>query len=338
VANSRRRSVLITGGWVPIVTGASVLTLALISACANSVADETNAPLAAPMSQVEEKNSRETLEVLRQVVEQLRSNHVAIEENGRRAEESSLRTAEMFSNGWATVATTFSTEQEATSARTGRELQSMESSNRVTLALGVVFASIAGLSMLILAYFQWRMSKSWAALLTGLPLLRNTGAQVLGSVGTIPATPVDDSNRRLLGVIAQLERRIDGLEHGSTNSLKPHEPISKADGNGDLPDPISAPLENGGSMLKANQLELAIKCFDEVLSINPNHGEALVKKGVALERLKKLNEAFECYDRAIAADSCLTIAYLHKGGLCNRLERFKDALECYEKALETHPA
>jgi len=72
------------------------------------------------------------------------------------------------------------------------------------------------------------------------------------------------------------------------------------------------------------------------LALSPNHPEALVKKGTALERLKKLNEAFECYDRAIAADGSMTIAYLHKGGLCSRLERFKEALDCYEKALRTH--
>jgi len=73
-----------------------------------------------------------------------------------------------------------------------------------------------------------------------------------------------------------------------------------------------------------------------VLTLNPNHGEALLKKGTALERLQKLHEAFECYDRAIAVNDSMALAYLHKGGLYNRLERFKEALECYEKALQTH--
>ena len=89
-------------------------------------------------------------------------------------------------------------------------------------------------------------------------------------------------------------------------------------------------------MLKQNDWPAALQCFDEVLALEPNHGEALVRKGAALEHMKKLSEAFECYDRAIAADESMTIAYLHKGGLCSRLERFKEALECYEKALRTH--
>ncbi len=73
-----------------------------------------------------------------------------------------------------------------------------------------------------------------------------------------------------------------------------------------------------------------------MLALDPNHTEALVKKGAALERLHKLNEAIECYDRAIAVDGSMTTAYLYKGGLYNRLERFKEALQCYEKALRTH--
>jgi tetratricopeptide (TPR) repeat protein len=99
---------------------------------------------------------------------------------------------------------------------------------------------------------------------------------------------------------------------------------------------IPALFTQGQLRLKENDLEGAIKVFDELLSLDPTHGEALVKKGLVLERLKRLNEAYECYDRAIAADATLTIAYLHKGGVCNRMERFKEALECYEKALLTH--
>jgi tetratricopeptide (TPR) repeat protein len=70
-----------------------------------------------------------------------------------------------------------------------------------------------------------------------------------------------------------------------------------------------------------------------VLALDQNNTEALVKKGVALERQRKLTEAIECYDRAIAADGSMTIAYLYKGGVYNRLERFDEALQCYEQAL-----
>ena len=98
---------------------------------------------------------------------------------------------------------------------------------------------------------------------------------------------------------------------------------------------ITMLLGKGQSLLNLDQAEEALACFDQVLTLDPNHPEALVKKGAALERLRKLDEAIACYDRAIAADSSMTVAYLYKGGLFNRMERFGEALECYEKALHT---
>jgi tetratricopeptide (TPR) repeat protein len=79
----------------------------------------------------------------------------------------------------------------------------------------------------------------------------------------------------------------------------------------------------------------ALDCFDEVLALDPEHADALVKKGAALERLQRLDEAIECYDLAIARDNSLTMAYLYKGGVFNRMERYSEALACYELALKS---
>jgi len=76
-----------------------------------------------------------------------------------------------------------------------------------------------------------------------------------------------------------------------------------------------------------------LACFEEVLAVEPNNTEALIKRGQALEKLRRTQEAIESYDRVIAADSSLTVAYLYKGGVFNRLEQFDKALECYEQAL-----
>jgi tetratricopeptide (TPR) repeat protein len=75
--------------------------------------------------------------------------------------------------------------------------------------------------------------------------------------------------------------------------------------------------------------------LDEIISRDPQHAEALLKKGTALERLQKLEQALEYYDRAIAANRSLTLAYLYKGGVCNQLERYNEALQCYEQALRS---
>jgi tetratricopeptide (TPR) repeat protein len=67
--------------------------------------------------------------------------------------------------------------------------------------------------------------------------------------------------------------------------------------------------------------------------VEPNNAEALVKRGLALEKLQDWELAAETYSQAIALDDTLTVAYLYKGGVCNRLQRYREALECYEEAL-----
>ncbi len=92
-------------------------------------------------------------------------------------------------------------------------------------------------------------------------------------------------------------------------------------------------LGKGQAHLNLQQADMALKCFNEVLELEPTNAEASVKKGMALEKLGSLDEAIECYDRAIALDNTMTMAYLSKGGVFNRLERYGEALQCYEQAL-----
>jgi tetratricopeptide (TPR) repeat protein len=188
----------------------------------------------------------------------------------------------------------------------------------------------------------------------------------------LTATPTSHGdNAELLQTIAQLEKRIRELEHGTAghatngdmegqrdsetaeetspelsreneaaeSSGREHQaaanaPVNEKTGAVDA-DRLTVLLGKGQSLLDSEKADEALICFNEALTLEPANPEALVKKGTALERLRKLNEAIECYDRAIQADSTMTIAYLYKGGLCNRMERFNEALQCYEQALRT---
>ena len=96
---------------------------------------------------------------------------------------------------------------------------------------------------------------------------------------------------------------------------------------------VTGLLAEGQALLAANELEKALKCYDTVLTLHPDHAEAFVKMGSVLEKLGRHDEAFASYDCAIAVDDSMTVAYLHKGGLCNRLARYEEATRCYEKAL-----
>jgi tetratricopeptide (TPR) repeat protein len=343
------------------VLGICTFSLLLLPASLQSFAGESGTPPPTPIGGLEETNSQELLQAILQLQEQLYSDRLAIEENEKEAKAVAARNAEALSNGLQKMENAFSSQQEAFSTRSTREVEAMQSSNRVVLIAAGTFAAVGFLAMLITAYFQWRMSKRWTEISTVLPMERGLGrGSVVGSLGAgdppiVPSGSVEHSSLRLLAALEQLEKRMQDLEQSSKPALQLHDSALLAGNKGDWvaasisgarsggSDPVAtngdaripALLKQGHSRLKDNDLETALRCFDEVLSLNPHHSEALVRKGATLERQKKLNEAFECYDRAIAADDSMTIAYLHKGGLCNRLERFKEALECYEKALRT---
>jgi tetratricopeptide (TPR) repeat protein len=235
----------------------------------------------------------------------------------------------------------------------------MQKSNQIMLIMAGTFAGIGVLTMLIMTWFQWRMSSRLAGIAAAWP-----AAPGLTQGSTVSELAAGDSSRvqggsvaqpelRLLPAIEQLKKRIHGLEQGARAGLASGEGARSSGGNGapsdsdleagsvdlatmDGPARVAALLREARARLNADDTPAALACLDKVLALAPNHGEALVKKGAALERLHRLNEAIECYDRAIAADGAMTIAYLHKGGLCKRLERFKEALECYEEALRRH--
>lgn len=96
---------------------------------------------------------------------------------------------------------------------------------------------------------------------------------------------------------------------------------------------IAGLLAEGQSLLAANEAEKALKCYETVLTLHPDHPEAFIKMGGCFEKLGRNDEAIASYDCAIAVDNSMTVAHLHKGGLYNRLARYEEATRCYEKAL-----
>jgi tetratricopeptide (TPR) repeat protein len=321
---------------------------------------ETNPPPAS--GQIEQTNLQEVLRTFLRLQEQLQATQASIEQNREEARKAAAQGGEALSKGLQAL-------QEAFSAQRARELevmqssnQAMQKSNKAILMAAGTFAAIGFLAMLVMSWFQWRTSKVLAEISAALPMLQGSGpGSALAALGPgdsslAMSSPAEQSNSRLLGAFEQLEKRIYDLEQNSQPGSKPSEARLASGGNGepavesdsasattgsevcgtDEEVRIAALLGEADSLQDKNNTEAALACLENVLSLNPHHTEALVRKGATLERLHKLNEAIECYDRAIAADGAMTIAYLHKGGLCNRLERFKEALECYEKALRTH--
>jgi tetratricopeptide (TPR) repeat protein len=303
---------------------------------------------ATPTEQIESTNLQLLLRNTVQIQQELQATHLALERGRQEAAQAASQNAESLSNGLRVL-------HQALSDQEVRETEARQRSDVVThkanlalLLLGGTFAAIGIAALLLIAWFQWSAGRRLAQLSTALPqslgLGPATGVTALGPGDRRSATVSRGAppNLLLLGAIEQLDKRLlefKGAIVPSRNGdpAAPPQPGSGLEaagiqGNG----PIPGLLQRARSLLNGGEADAALARFDEVLSLAPNHTEALVGKGAALERLQRLNEAIACYDRAIAADGSMTLAYLHKGGLCNRLERFKEALECYEKALHTH--
>lgn len=300
-----------------------------------------------PAVKAEETNSLETLRTYLQLQEQLHATQLAIEENRKEATAAAARNAE-------TLATRLQAIEQSLAAQRTRELEAMQSSNRLMLIVAGGIALLGLAAMMLMTYSHWRAMNRLADIATGFPLSRGLGgAAPLTALGpgdaevvSVGPGPTEQSSGRLLGAIDRLEKRIYELEHTTQSSIKEKagEEVKSESPNGNGEGSSEGELEigsigmllgKGRTLLNLDKVEEALACFEEILVLAPDHPEALVKKGSVLERLRRLDEAIECYDRAISKDNSMTIAYLHKGGLFNRMARYNEALECYEKALQT---
>jgi tetratricopeptide (TPR) repeat protein len=273
--------------------------------------------------------------------QQLRATQLAMEESRVEMQATARRNAEAWSNRVEWLERSLAAQRE-------REQEIIQKANKTMLVAAGTFAGLGFIAMLFTAWLQWRAANRLSDMAASSHMTRSLipgwSPHSLGAGELPPGSGPDAEGTRLFEAVRHLERLIVSLEHTATPPLKD---APEGEGNGSAAKAgetdtksgkaarITLLLGKGQSLLNLNDTEEAVVCFDEVLTLDSNNTEALVKKGVALERQRKLNEAIECYDRAIAADSSMTIAYLYKGGIYNRMERFNEALECYEKALHT---
>jgi tetratricopeptide (TPR) repeat protein len=227
------------------------------------------------------------------------------------------------------------------------DIEMAQKNQQVTLMLAVAFGLIVVAAVLFMAYLQWRAVARLVELSALRPREFSFGTGHAASPPLMTNAVVEQSNARLSGAVDLLQKRILELEQTARAPLMEKIPTA-ANGSHQKPDPkngnltasdrdecVANLLAEGQSLLDAQQPDKALECFEVALGLEPEHAEALVKKGGALEKLGRMDEAIVCYDRAIAADGTLTIALLHKGGLFNRLARYDEALQCYEQALRT---
>jgi tetratricopeptide (TPR) repeat protein len=268
-----------------------------------------------------------------QIQAQLHDAQLAIEKNREEAAAAAKQNADEM------AARIQALEDKLTAQRAADNLLAQKN-QQMTLMLAVAFGLIVVAAVLFMAYLQWRA----VARLVELSARRSPEFS-FGTGTAVPLMPnaaVEQSNARLSGAVDLLQKRILELEQSVRAPLSEKVPVATngSHKNGksaadDRDECVANLLDEGQSLLDAHQPDKALECFEVALGLEPEHAEALVKKGGALEKLGRTDEAIACYDRAIAADETLTIAHLHKGGLFNRLARYDEALKCYEEALRT---
>ena len=99
---------------------------------------------------------------------------------------------------------------------------------------------------------------------------------------------------------------------------------------------IESLLKQARHFLDNNELNDAIKCFDEILNISQNDAQivlALTEKAKIYRGLGKYEKAIECYDKQIEIDSSDNFAFLFKGNMLSILGKYEEAIECYDKSI-----
>ena len=274
-----------------------------------------------------------------QIQEQLHATLLAIETNRQQAE------AEAATNALILGARIGALEQVIADQR-ANELAAARKTQQLALFMAGAFGLIGLSIMLLMVYFQWRVFTQLIKISA-----RQPSGLAPGNRRTLPlveaanelAAPAELPNARLLDAVERLEKRIGELEQSARTPLAETTAPATAGNNGPSPgtnendreECVANLITEGQSLLNANEPQKALECLEVALQLQPQHAEALVKKGGALEMLGRLEDAIACYDRAIEADNAMTIAYLHKGGLFNRMARYDEALRCYEQALQT---
>jgi len=314
--------------------------------------------------QAEELSQAELLKAYLQVREQLHATQMAIVNN--RVEALTEKLESVKANVEADRNRQTAELQRAATERDRQQLE-LQRSNRSVLWIAAAFGGVGLLAMLIMPIFQWRaIARISEANRFSPQLVPPNSAALLPAETAAADHTVNASTQRLTSVIDRMQQRILELEHTAVapSSASPTSATSAPSPQSSVPTPavtaapqsghwtngsdarrshtatdpdqatwITVLLNKGKSLLASSKPREAVACFDEILKLDPEQPETLVRKGTGLERMNRFEEALQCYERAIVADSKMTLAYVSKGGVCNRLGRFDEALECYEHAL-----
>ena len=77
----------------------------------------------------------------------------------------------------------------------------------------------------------------------------------------------------------------------------------------------------------------AIECLNKALQINPHHAASYSNHGIALKEFMRFEEALASFDKAISIKPDFALAYSNRGIVLKQLKRFEEALTSYDRAI-----
>jgi hypothetical protein len=183
------------GRIASLIRPAGATCLGLLLAMGASAGTESNAPVPAASPPVS-TNSPELLKLCLQLSEQLRATQLAVEQSRQETKEAAAQSEQALSKGLQAIQVAFAAQQ-------ARDSEAMQRSNRTVLTALGAFAAVGLLSILLMTYFQWRMSKGLARICAALP----TALGLEAGAATAALGPGESAQLRLPGAIEQPEHR-----------------------------------------------------------------------------------------------------------------------------------
>src|SRR5687767_11422349 len=266
----------------------------------------------AKTANLDDLSQAELLKSYLQVRDQLHATQLAIANNRAETEATARAQATAIAEKLEAIKSAMETERqrmqvESLRANAERERQQMDAqrSNRTVLWVAVGFGAIGLLAMLFMPLVQLRTINRIAEVAHQRPTTLPPSAGLLTEeTDALPGQTVALSNQRLMTVIERMEKRIFELEHTGVEPLAAATTVEMKGTNGsdasahaatDQAALVTVLLGKGKFLMSTNKAREAAACYDEILKLDPNHAEALVKKGTALERLKQDDAAIRCY-------------------------------------------
>jgi len=94
-------------------------------------------------------------------------------------------------------------------------------------------------------------------------------------------------------------------------------------------------FKKGINLMADEKLEDAVRIFEQVLRIDPNDVDSLLKLGYARFHLEEYSEALRVYDQVLDIDVTNIEAWNLRGLVFYEQKNYSKALDCVEKAIET---